>query len=108
MAHGFAIALQQASRIRQRCAVKELHVDVRGEYSDIAEGSISLTYKRRHDRDPMYRVSFLPVARIWFVLTPRDPERVQLFERYPSPPFVLGHEVDRRGTGAVRDNGPLN
>src|SRR5439155_4969039 len=46
MAHELAGALQQAGRIRQRCAVKEPHVDVRGEYIDIAEGRISQTYNR--------------------------------------------------------------
>src|SRR5216684_2714435 len=46
MAHELASALQQASRIRQRCAVKEPHVDVRGEYIDIAEGRISQTCNR--------------------------------------------------------------
>src|SRR5229473_4446234 len=46
MAHELASALQQAGRIRQRCAVKEPHVDVRGEYIDIAEGRISQTCNR--------------------------------------------------------------
>src|SRR4030081_2020685 len=46
MAHTFAGALQQAGWIRQRCAVKEPHVDVRGEYIDIAEGRISQTCNR--------------------------------------------------------------
>src|SRR3979411_2202070 len=46
MAHELAGALQQAGRIRQRCAVKEPHVDVRGEYIDIAEGRISQTCNR--------------------------------------------------------------
>src|SRR4030081_322066 len=46
MAHTFAGALQQAGWIRQRCAVKEPHVDVRGEYIDIAEGCISQTCNR--------------------------------------------------------------
>src|SRR6266851_5185910 len=45
MAHELASALQQAGRIR-RCAVKEPHVDVRGEYIDIAEGRISQTCNR--------------------------------------------------------------
>src|SRR5947209_16757261 len=44
MAHELASALQQAGRIRQRCAMKEPHVDVRGEYIHIAEGRISQTY----------------------------------------------------------------
>jgi hypothetical protein len=34
MAHELAGALQQAGRIRQRCAVKEPHVYVRSEYID--------------------------------------------------------------------------
>ena len=46
MAHEPAAALQQAGRIRQRCALKEPHVDVRGEYIDIAEGRISQTCNR--------------------------------------------------------------
>src|SRR5438128_9707739 len=46
MAHELASALQQAGRIRQRCAMKEPHVDVRGEYIDIAERRISQTCNR--------------------------------------------------------------
>src|SRR5229473_1898401 len=46
MTHELAGALQQASRIRQRCAVKEPHVYVRGEYIHIAEGRISQTCNR--------------------------------------------------------------
>src|SRR5438552_3572117 len=46
MAHELAAALQQAGRIQQRCAVKEPHVDVRGEYIDVAEGRISQTGNR--------------------------------------------------------------
>src|ERR1035438_715124 len=46
MAHELASAVQQAGRIRQRCAVKEPHVDVRGEYIDVAEGRISQTCNR--------------------------------------------------------------
>src|SRR5258706_6786618 len=43
MAHELAGALQQAGRIRQRCAVKEPHVYARSEYIDVAEGRISQT-----------------------------------------------------------------
>src|SRR5437879_5246054 len=43
MTHGLACALQQAGRIRQRCAVKEPHVYVRGEYIYVAKGCISKT-----------------------------------------------------------------
>src|SRR3984893_17473259 len=46
MAHELAGALQQACRIRQRCAVKEPHVYVRREYVDVAEGRISQTCNR--------------------------------------------------------------
>src|SRR6476646_7504781 len=46
MAHELADALQQAGRIRQRCAVKEPHVYVRSEYVDVAEGRISQTCHR--------------------------------------------------------------
>src|SRR6202043_1946124 len=46
MAHELAGALQQASRIRQRCAVKEPHVYVRMEYIDVAEGRISQACNR--------------------------------------------------------------
>src|SRR5712664_94407 len=46
MAHELAGALQQAGRIRQRCAVKEPHVHVRREYIDVAEGRISQTRNR--------------------------------------------------------------
>jgi hypothetical protein len=46
MAHELACALQQAGRIRQRCAVKEPHVYVRREYIHVAEGRISQTRYR--------------------------------------------------------------
>src|ERR1700737_2663153 len=46
MAHELAGALQQVSRIRQRCAVKKPHVYVRSEYIDVAEGRISQTCNR--------------------------------------------------------------
>src|ERR1700716_3472152 len=46
MAHELAGALQQAGRIRQRCAAKEPHVYVRSEYIDVAEGRISQTCHR--------------------------------------------------------------
>src|SRR5258705_9366992 len=46
MAHELAGALQQAGRIRQRCAVKETHVNVRSEDIDVAEGRISQTGNR--------------------------------------------------------------
>ena len=46
MAHELAGALQQAGRIRQRCAVKEPHVYVRSEYIDVAEGRIAQTCNR--------------------------------------------------------------
>src|SRR6185503_4664161 len=46
MAHELTGALQQVSRIRQRCAVKEPHVYVRIEYIDVAEGRISQTCNR--------------------------------------------------------------
>src|ERR1700676_1676646 len=46
MAHELAVALQQAGRIRQRCAVKEPHVYVRSEYIDVAERRISQTCNR--------------------------------------------------------------
>src|SRR5437762_11497084 len=46
MAHELAGALQQAGRIRQRCAVKEPHACVRSEYIDVAEGRISQTCNR--------------------------------------------------------------
>src|SRR5260370_30590974 len=46
MAHELPGALQQAPRIRQRCAVKEPYVDVRSEYIYITEGRISQTCNR--------------------------------------------------------------
>src|SRR6266567_7516051 len=46
MTHELAGALQQAARIRQRCAVKEPHVYVRSEYIDVAERNISQTCNR--------------------------------------------------------------
>src|ERR1700721_490546 len=46
MAHELAIALQQAGRVRQRCAVKDTHVYVRSEHIDVAERRISQTCNR--------------------------------------------------------------
>src|SRR5579863_394883 len=46
MAHELAGALQQASRIRQRCTLKESNVYVRREYVDVAKGCISQTCSR--------------------------------------------------------------
>src|SRR5882724_7921855 len=46
MAHELAGAVQQVSRIRQRCAVKEPHVYVRSEYIDVPEGRIAQTCNR--------------------------------------------------------------
>ena len=46
MAHELAVALQQASRIRQRCTLKESYINVRREYIDIAKGRISQTCSR--------------------------------------------------------------
>src|SRR5437773_4703957 len=46
MAHALAGALQQAGRIRQRCAVKELHVYMRSEYINVAEGRIAQACNR--------------------------------------------------------------
>src|SRR5580693_7168498 len=46
MAHELAVALQQAGRIRQRCAVKEPHVYMRSKYIDVAEGRIPETCNR--------------------------------------------------------------
>src|ERR1700722_19287685 len=46
MTHELAGALQQASRIRERRAVKEPHVYVRSECVHIAEGRISQTGNR--------------------------------------------------------------
>src|SRR6266852_8638129 len=46
MAHELAGALQQAGRIRQRCAVKEPYVYLRSEYIDVAERRISQTCHR--------------------------------------------------------------
>src|SRR5215471_6554988 len=46
MAHKLAGALQQASWIRQRCALKESYIHVRGEYVDVAKGRISQTCSR--------------------------------------------------------------
>src|SRR5258708_39258529 len=46
MTHELAGALQQAGRIRQRCAVKEPHVYVGSEYIDVPEGRVSQTCDR--------------------------------------------------------------
>src|SRR6476646_5719093 len=46
VAHEPAGTLQQARRIRQRCAVKEPHVYVRSEYIDVGEGRIAQTCHR--------------------------------------------------------------
>src|SRR5439155_2121625 len=45
-AHELAGAFQQAGGIRQRCALKEAHVDVRTEHIDVAEGRVSQTCNR--------------------------------------------------------------
>src|SRR5579872_3556440 len=46
MAHELAGALQQAGWIGQRCAVKEAHVYVGGEYIYVGEGRVSQTGDR--------------------------------------------------------------
>jgi hypothetical protein len=46
MAHGFARALQQASWVWQRCAMKKPNVDVRSEHVDVAEGRIAQACNR--------------------------------------------------------------
>src|ERR1700686_966946 len=46
MTHELAGALQQASRIRECCAVKEPDVYVRSEYIDVSEGRVSQTCNR--------------------------------------------------------------
>src|SRR5438270_5176096 len=46
MTHSLAVALQQASGVRQRGALKEPYVYVRSEYIDVAEGRISQTCDR--------------------------------------------------------------
>src|SRR4029077_15429208 len=46
MTHELAGALQQAGRIRERCAMKEPHVYVRSECIDIAERRISQACNR--------------------------------------------------------------
>src|ERR1700739_115608 len=46
MAHELAGALKQASRIRQRCPLKESSAYVRSEYIDVAKGRISQTCGR--------------------------------------------------------------
>src|SRR6202007_2452833 len=43
MAHELAGALQQACRVRQRCAVKKTDVYVRSEYIDVGERRVSQT-----------------------------------------------------------------
>src|SRR5215831_8062848 len=69
MAHELAGALQQASRIRQRCSVKEPHVYVRSEYVDVAEGRISQTCNRTAvmqefpDIVPAFSHHFKPLVR---------------------------------------------
>src|ERR1700675_482866 len=69
MAHELAGALQQAGRIRQRCAVKEPHVYVRSEYIDVAEGRIAQTCNRTavvqdlQDFVPAFSPQLKPVMR---------------------------------------------
>src|SRR3954447_899774 len=46
MAHELSVALQQAGRIRERCALEESHVHMRSEYIHVAEGRISETCHR--------------------------------------------------------------
>jgi len=69
MTHELAGALQQAGRIRERCAVKKPHVYVRDEYIDVAEGRIPQTCNRTAvmqklpDLVPAFSHQFEPVAR---------------------------------------------
>ena len=69
MPHEPAGALQQAGRVRQRCAVKEPHIDVRSEYIDIAERRVSQTGNRTSvvqkfpDFVPAPSHDFKPLAR---------------------------------------------
>ena len=46
MTHELAGALQQTSRIRQRCTAKEADVYMRGEYIHVTEGGVSQTCNR--------------------------------------------------------------
>jgi hypothetical protein len=57
MAHELAGALKQASRIRQRCALKESYVYVRSEYVDVAKGRISQTCGRTAVMQKLSRTS---------------------------------------------------
>src|SRR5438045_3955389 len=70
MAHELAGALQQAGRIRQRCAVKEPHVDVRGEYVDIAEGRVSQTCNRTSVMEKL--ADFVPACSHYLIPLMRD------------------------------------
>src|SRR5215831_20036602 len=82
MAHELAGALQQAGRIRQRCAVKESHVYVRSEYIDVAKGRISQTcnrtavMKKLPDFVPTFSHHLKPLTRdrsqiAWMLFHPR-------------------------------------
>src|SRR5260221_4105358 len=68
MTHELAGALQQAGRIRQRCALKEPHVYVRSEYIDVAERRITQTGNRTAvmhklpDFVPAFSHHFKPLA----------------------------------------------
>src|SRR5215472_14941049 len=46
MTHELAVALQQAGRIGQGCAMIEPHVDMRSEYIDVAERRVPQTGNR--------------------------------------------------------------
>src|ERR1051325_5140520 len=69
MAHEFAGALQQVSRIRQRRTVKEPYVYVRMEHIDVAKGRIPQTRSRTAvmqklpDFVPAFSHHFKPLTR---------------------------------------------
>src|SRR5882762_95835 len=76
MAHELAGALQQAARIRQRCAVKEPHVYVRSEYIDVAEGASPKqatgqpSCKSSRTSSPHFRIT----SNHWCAMAPNSPE----------------------------------
>src|SRR5216684_3667024 len=110
MTHELACALQQAGRIRQRCAVKEPHVYVRGEYIDVAEGRISQTcnwaavMQKLSDFVPAFSHHFKPLTRdgsqfTGMLLHPRIDGGIPLDSAVKSQQF----RSHRRSTFCLRD-----
>ena len=125
MAHELAGALQQAGRIRQRCTVKEPHVDVRSEYIDVPEGRIAQTCNRTAvmqdlpDFVPAFSHHLKPLIRdgSQFTSVPFHPRidggiafdstvESQQFRSHRRPIFAFGSMLRGTPTRATKGVGP--